>query len=261
LIYLGVGIPRILIGTLALLIRPTEGSAMAAVTVAWFVPVVVGWLALRGNPRALDAPRENRSVLAETWHGSFALLAFFALSNADIVIARNVLSDRESGLYAAGLILTTAVLFLPQFVTVVAFPAMSTAGERRRALLRSLGLVGVLGVVCIAGSVLLSGVAMIFIGGSDYADVEGRLWLFAVLGTMLSGLQLLVYAVLARQSRRAAYLVWAAVLVVGAVGLQMETLTGLVTLVCAADAVLLVLLLVLSLWRMRGDALPAQSAQ
>jgi O-antigen/teichoic acid export membrane protein len=257
LVYLAGGLPRLVIGSVALVVRPTEGSAMAAVTLAWFAPVLVGWLTLRKGNRA-EPPGDLRPLVAEIWHGSFALLAFFALSNVDIVLARNVLSDRESGLYAGGLILTKAVLFLPQFVTVVAFPAMSTASERRRALLGSLGLVGALGLACIAGSVVLSGVAMVFIGGSDYADVEGRLWLFALLGTMLSSLQLLVYAVLARQSRRSAYLVWAGVLVVVVAGLGVESLTALVTLVVAVDAVLLGALLALSLWRMKADPLPAQ---
>jgi O-antigen/teichoic acid export membrane protein len=257
LVYVAAGVPRLVFGTVALVIRPTEGSAMAATTLAWLVPVAVGWWTLRHGNRA-EPTGDLRPLVAEIWHGSFALLAFFALSNIDIVIARNALSDRESGLYAGGLILTKAVLFLPQFVTVIAFPAMSTAGEARRALLRSLGLVAVLGAACLAGSVLLSGVAMIFIGGSEYAAVEGRLWLFALLGTMLSALQLLIYAVLARQSRRAAFLVWAAVAVVVAAGLQMDTLTELVTLVCATDAVLLAVLLAVSLWRMRDDDLPAQ---
>jgi len=254
LVYLAVGVPRIVIGTVALVVRPTEGSAMAAVTLAWFAPVVVGWLALRGNKRATDAPHQTRSVLAETWHGSFALLAFFALSNVDIVIARNVLSDTASGLYASGLILTKAVLFLPQFVTVIAFPAMTSANERRRALLWSLALVGVLGLICIAGALVLSGVAMIFIGGSQYAAVEGQLWLFALLGTILSSLQLLIYSVLARQSHRSAYLVWVAVLVVVVGGLQVASVTALLTLVCVTDAVLLAILLGVSLWRMRDDA-------
>ena len=62
------------------------------------------------------------------------LLAFFALSNVDIVIARNVLDEHDAGLYAGGLILTKAVLFLPQFVVVIAFPSMATQAERRRAL-------------------------------------------------------------------------------------------------------------------------------
>ena len=35
--------------------------------------------------------------------------------------------DQPAGLYAGGLILTKALLFLPQFVVVVAFPSMSTA--------------------------------------------------------------------------------------------------------------------------------------
>ncbi|WP_344044756.1 polysaccharide biosynthesis protein [Nocardioides panacihumi] len=257
LVYLAVGVPRILIGTVALVVRPTEGSAIAAVTLAWFAPVVVGWLALRGNKRAADAPHQTRAVLAETWHGSFALLAFFALSNVDIVIARNVLSDTESGLYASGLILTKAVLFLPQFVTVIAFPAMTSANERRRALLWSLALVGVLGLICIAGSIVLSGVAMIFIGGSEYAPVEDQLWLFALLGTILSSLQLLIYSVLARQSHRSAYLVWVAVIVVVVGGLQVASVTALLSLVCVTDAVLLAVLLALSLWRMRDDT-PAQ---
>jgi O-antigen/teichoic acid export membrane protein len=251
-VYVAAGLPRLLIGTVALLVRPTEGSAMAAVTLAWFAPVVVGWFTLRAGARR-EPPGDLRPLLGEIWHGSFALLAFFALSNVDIVLSRHVLGDHDSGLYAGGLILTKAVLFLPQFVSVVAFPAMSTTGERRRALLMSLGLVGVLGACCVVGSLVLSGLAMVFIGGSGYADVEGRLWAFALLGTMLSALQLLIYAVLARQSRRAAYLVWAAVVVVVAAGLRVDSLTGLVGLVAAVDAVLLVALLGVSLWRMRDD--------
>ena len=66
------------------------------------------------------------SVLRESVRNSHALFAFFALSNADVIVARSVLDAHESGLYAGGLILVKAVLFLPQFVVVVAFPSMST---------------------------------------------------------------------------------------------------------------------------------------
>jgi len=256
LLYLAAGVPRLVIGTAALLVRATEGSAMAAVALSWFAPVAVGWFALRHGNRAED-PESLKPLASEIWHGSFALLAFFALSNIDILIARNVLSDHDSGLYAAGLILTKAVLFLPQFVTVVAFPSMSATDSRRRALLVSLGFVAVLGLICIAGAAGLSALAMVFVGGGAYGDVQGRLWVFALLGTVLSSLQLVIYAVLARQSRRSAYLVWAAVAVVAAVGLQVGSLTGLVVLVCVTDAVLLAVLLAHSLWRMRDDPVPA----
>ena len=61
--------------------------------------------------------------------------------NCDVIVARNILDGHDAGLYAGGLILTKAMLFLPQFVVVVAFPSMSTAHERRSALLRGLALV------------------------------------------------------------------------------------------------------------------------
>jgi len=76
-----------------------------------------------------------------------------------------VLDDHDAGLYAGGLILTKAVLFLPQFVVVLAFPAMSSASERRKALTRSLGLVAALGVVATAGAWLISSLALVFVGG------------------------------------------------------------------------------------------------
>ena len=52
--------------------------------------------------------------------------------NCDVVLARTVLDEHDAGLYAAGLILTKAMLFLPRFVVVVTFPSMATAHERRR---------------------------------------------------------------------------------------------------------------------------------
>lgn len=261
ILYLALGIPRVVIGTACILVRPTESAAMLGVTLSLFVPAVVGWWALRRHPRPGDpatdpaGPEQHafRHVATEALNSSVALLAFFVLSNLDIVIARNTLSHHQAGLYAGGLILTKAVLFLPQFVVVVAFPAMSTAGERRRSLVRSLIAVAGVGVVSTLGAWLLSGLAMIFIGGAQYQAVEGRLWLFAVVGTMLAMLQMLVYGVLARQHRGATYLVWAAVLILVGVGLTMGTLTHLVLTVVVVDAVLTAILLALSMWHLRED--------
>ena len=73
-----------------------------------------------------------RPVIREIVHNSQALLAFFALSNADIVVARNVLDDHDAGLYAGGLILTKAVLFLPQFVVVRRVPRRWPSASERR---------------------------------------------------------------------------------------------------------------------------------
>ncbi len=53
------------------------------------------------------------------------LLAFFALTNLDVFLARNLLSAEDSGIYAAGAILTKSCLFLPQFVIIIAFPSIA----------------------------------------------------------------------------------------------------------------------------------------
>jgi O-antigen/teichoic acid export membrane protein len=252
-LYVANGVPRLLIGSALILWRPDEFTAMAGVALGQVVPVVVGWFALRTDrePGASSESHRARSVIREILHNSQALLAFFALSNVDIIVARNVLEGHEAGLYAGGLILTKAVLFLPQFVVVVAFPTMSSAAARRRALVQSLTLVLVLGAAATAGCLVLPELALVFVGGAEYDAVQSRLWLFAMLGTFLSMLQLLVYSVLARQGQRSIYLVWVALLALIGAGLTADSVNGLLTVVLAADSLLFAALLAVSLYLVR----------
>ncbi|HQR27795.1 MAG TPA: polysaccharide biosynthesis protein [Nocardioides sp.] len=251
LVYLAAGVPRLLFGLPLLLWRPTETSAMTAVTLGAFVPVLIGWYVLRDREagRRVSEHHGARSVLLETVHNVSALFAFFALSNVDVIVARRVLDPHDAGLYAAGLILTKAVLFLPQFVVVVAFPDMASGESqtRRQTLLRSLVLVAALGAVCTLGALLLPDLALRFVGGAQYREIAESLWLFAVLGTILSMLQLLVYAVLARRGQRSVYLVWAALVALVVAGSQVTTLAGLIAVVLLVDGTLLALLLAVSL--------------
>jgi len=255
-IYLAYGVARLAIGTVCLAVHPTETSAMIGVAIAQFVPVLIGGWMLRDRRAPDRTTVENglRASAVETFHASLALLGFFVLSNTDIVIARNVMSDHQAGLYAGALILTKAVMFLPQFVVIIVFPSMSTKGESRSALLRGLVAVVAVGVVSVLGAWLLSGIAMVFVGGHKYQAVEGRLWLFAVLGTFLATLQLLVYSVLARQHRLSSALVWCGVVVLICLGLLMGTVTHLVVTVSCVDAVLTVVLLAMSLYHLRDEA-------
>lgn len=255
LLYLSVGVPRVLLGGAALLVSATEASAMAGVLVASWIPVVIGAWALRN--RAHDAivtahDREvRRDVRREAAGSSLALLAFVALSNLDVVVARNVLDDHQAGLYAGGLIVTKAVLFLPQFAVVILFPSMSTAGESRSAILRGLVFLSALGAVCVAGTYVLSDLALVFIGGADYDDVQSRLWLFAVLGALLSVLQLLVYAGLAKRGRWTKYLVSVGVLALVVLGALADSVTRLAGTVAVVDAVVVALLVALQVFRGR----------
>ncbi|MGI9155583.1 MAG: lipopolysaccharide biosynthesis protein [Marmoricola sp.] len=254
--YLAAGVPRLVVGTALLVWHPTEFLAVLGVAIGFLAPLVVGWLALR-RPRAekdalTSGEHGDRSVIVETLRNSHALLAFFALSNADVIVARGVLDGHESGLYAGGLILVKAVLFLPQFVVVIAFPSMSTESARRDALVKSLTLIFGLGVVVTVAAWALNGLTLIFIGGHEYAAIQGSLWRFALLGTLLSMLQLLVYSVVARQSHGTIYLIWAALVTVVAGAQLTHDVQALVNLVSAVDGVLLLVLLGLTLWRLGG---------
>ena len=218
LVYLAAGVPRLVIGTALLLWRPTESGRVIGVgdrrssrrrsSAGWplrrparrrHVPDTYG-----GHGGCVGAP-------ARPSRNSHALLAFFALSNADVIVARSVLDDHEAGLYAGGLILTKAVLFLPQFVVVVAFPSMSTESARRTALLRSLGRGdGARRRSAPLAAWLLSGVALIVHRGPRVRRDPGPAVALRRSRHPAVVLQLLVYSVVARQCQRSVYLVWAA---------------------------------------------------
>lgn len=259
--YLAQGLPRIVLGTLLIVLRPTETFAMAGVALSFVVPAVVLWFMLHRPRPVTDRSGEHttRHILSETLHNSHALLAFLALSNADILVARHALDGHTAGLYASGSIVAKAVLFLPQFVVILAFPALSTASARARALARSLGLVAVLGVLAAVAAWLLSGLALVFVGGHQYDAVQSSLWQFAILGTVVSLIQVLVYAVLARQARYSVYLIWTALLVVVVLGREATTFRGLVHLVLSVDSVLTLALLVAGVARLWQGAREARS--
>ena len=247
-VYVAAGVPRLAIGAGLLLWRPSELLAVTAVAVGCVAPVIVGAWALRHEraPGSEADHHRGRAILTESLVNSQALLAFFALANLDVVVARNTLPAHDSGLYAGGLILTKALLFLPQFVVVVAFPAMASARDGVRALSRSLAAITALGTVGTLACWLLPELALVFVGGEEYAEISASLWLFALLGTLLAALQLLVYAVIARQGRRSSLLIWTGLVAMLAVGATADSLTGLVVRVLVVDCVLLVALLALS---------------
>jgi O-antigen/teichoic acid export membrane protein len=241
LLYAAMGLGPLLLGCAALAVEPTAISAMAAVAVGAVVPAVVGAVALRRTAHDHGAPPTShpRSVLAEALRNSHALLAFFALSSCDILVARAVLDDHASGLYAGGLILTKAVLFLPQFVVVLVFPSMSADTSRRRTQAKALGLILGLGLAAVALAAAAPELAVIFVGGAQYAEIATDLWAFAVLGTMLAMTQLEVYAVVARQQAAAVYVLWGGLLGVLALTILVDSVDSLLAVMVGVLGVVL----------------------
>lgn len=262
-IYLAVGLGRVGFGTVALLIAPSTLWAMVGVAAGAVVPALVGAAALRRPALAAlhvtagSTVGHSRRVLRELAHNSHALLAFFALSNADVLIARVTLDEQQSGLYAGGLILAKAVLFLPQFVVVIAFPSMSASDARFAMMLRALGLVLLIGLGATAVALTLPELAVAFVGGEAYGALAGTIWAFAGLGTLLAMIQLLIYNVVAQQAKRAVLVVWLGLVALFALSSAVSSVGFLLTAVVAVEALVLLALMGLGL---RGRARTGSAA-
>ena len=196
---------------------------------------------------ALRRPRDRRAAQrgapgprpasARSGHSSQALLAFFALSNADILVARATMSNSEAGLYAAradhgqGGPVPAAVrggLRVPVDVQGGDQPAHPAAG--------AWALSAALGAVararrrwCCRTSRCSSSAA------TTSTAIEDDLWKFAIVGTLLSMIQLLVYSALARRQGRAVIMIWTALAVLVASRSRSTRPTSLVLVVVTID--------------------------
>lgn len=205
--YMAVGVGRFAFGAGALVIHPSLTSAMIGVAVGAAVPPLVGSFLLRGSTGG--TPEQVKEVLRETVHGTHTLLAFFAIANADVLLARSLMDGQHSGYYAAGVIVAKACLFLPQFVIVIVFPSLANSPGDTLRLRRAIQAVAALGVCCVLGALLLPDLVVTVAGGKEkYATLGSFAWLFALAGSAYAVLQLVVYAAIAQQEKRAALLIW-----------------------------------------------------
>ena len=268
LMYAAMGTARLGCGLGALLVHRSAAAALIGVAVGAAVPAAVGAWALRHPDRTGDrsatarparsagAPWEHGSILREVAHSSHALFAFFAASNVDVLLARAVLAPHDAGLYSAGLVLTKAVLFLPQFVVVVLFPSMAQSRTGARLHVYGLGTILAVGTTTSLAVLVLPGLTLQFAGGPTYADVGPLLWAFAVLGTVLAMTQFLVYSALARSHPRAVVTLWVGLVATIAGGLFVDSVSALLWLKLGIDVVVLLALAIqLLLVRSSGTAL------
>lgn len=236
-IYLSNGIGRVVGGSLAMAIHPTVNSAMIGIAAGACLPVIAGARLLAVHTFE-HGDVSRRGLIRESILGTHALLAFFVLSNMDAIIARNHFDVHESGLYASGLILAKAALFFPQFISVVVFPDLARATSHHERL-RAVTMVGGFGLLAVAGTAALPKLALILVGGDKYADMTSRLWLFALAGSVLAIVHLLVFDALARHAHGIVVMLWLAVAAVAgfAYGLDVH-ITGLVLTVALVSAAL-----------------------
>lgn len=198
---------RVAGGLIGMAIRPTAAAALVGMATGLAIAGIGAWAVARPHPHVGGTTEWVRSVRTTMASGGM-LLGFVVLSNADVFLARHVLPAQASGLYAAGSVFTKIAFWLPQFVPLVAFPALTNPRRRRGAM--RLGLLALLGSggIIVAGAALLAEPAVAIVVGSGYEDLTPWIAGFTALGALLAIAQLLVYAHLATGDKLTIAVVW-----------------------------------------------------
>ncbi|MEU1208958.1 polysaccharide biosynthesis protein [Nocardia sp. NPDC005825] len=171
-------------------------AAVAARRVADTVTVPVG-----------ERARDLALGVVPVFRAAQVQAALMALSSADLLISRIVLSENDAGRYALGAIAAKIAFWLPQAVGVVLYPQMAQPKHSARAMRSALAVLMGIGAVTVLGAALAAPLAPLF-AGRDYAPIQGLLWLFALDGALLAVLQAVLLSAIAADRTAPAAITW-----------------------------------------------------
>jgi O-antigen/teichoic acid export membrane protein len=210
-------------GTLVgLAITGTATGALTGTAIGAAVVATTGWLVC-GRPRPR---RHGKAHVSEVLHAVSAMLALVLLVNLDLVLARHYLPAHEAGEYAVGAIVAKIAYWLPQAVAILVLPRLASERGRRRMVPIALA---------VAGAAVMGPTVVSVVGGADYAGNPIPVWPFALVGSALSLVQILMFSRIASNDRRSALLIWGAVVV--EIALVTSWLNGELTQVVTAAVV------------------------
>jgi len=207
------GVGRVGGGILGLALTHNSSGALVGTGIGLWVAAAV---CLRPSiTMSYERPVERGSgigrYLHEIAHAAHAHGAFLLLSSLDLVLARNILSPDDAGLYAAGAVIFKAALWLPQPVSLMLFADLSIVDKHRATVRRGLLLVGGLVAVTILVCAVLGDVVAFIVGGTNYPDLGSEAWLFAVAGGGMALTQFALYGGLSMLRRRRLAYLWACI--------------------------------------------------
>jgi O-antigen/teichoic acid export membrane protein len=213
---------RVLGGLVGMAVSPTAAGALTGMAAGLVVAGLAIWMLARPEARGGSGVR---GAVVTTLGAGGLLLGFVVMTNADVVLARHVLTPEESGLYGAGAIFTKIAFWLPQFVPLIAFPALADPNRRRGAIRLGLLAVAGCGAILVVATALLSEPAVTLVAGDQYDQLASWVAAFVALGALFAVAQLLVYAHLAAGDRPTTAVVW--LVLVGYVAVVELTATSL----------------------------------
>lgn len=241
-------------------------SSVTGVGIGIFVGCAVGaviaYLLVRRPEWKPFGTKVGSGIGVELGHVVHALMVLFTLTNIDVLLARFFLTEDQSGQYAVGVLLAKIAFFLPNAIVIVLFPKMS-AEESRRTVYIATGLTAVVGAMITAGAFLFGDLVVRILGGQQYVSMGDIIWLFALEGSAFALVQVLLYARLAAQDRKAVIAVWVALitLVTTVSFWRNESVTDIVTTVVVVSLVLTVVGLLLDRRNSTTFTLPIEAAE
>ncbi|MFJ5545959.1 MATE family efflux transporter [Micromonospora chalcea] len=209
-------------------------TLLAGMLTAWLVLPVLAWIARPDRPAGNDAPATMR--IRQVASAGTAALAMLAVSYADLIFARQLLSPADSGAYAVGTVLTKGALWAPQVIVVLALPRLAVGDNRVRTVV--LAIVAGCGVVLVAASALAGGFAFRLVGGEDYTSLGRYAPFFAATGALYALIFAAVNAKIAAGARWPSAPLWiaAAVLAVLTTTVAPRTFQGIMWCALATAA-------------------------
>jgi WD40 repeat protein/O-antigen/teichoic acid export membrane protein len=218
------------------------GSLIIGAAVAWLAVPVIAAISRETPSSHVDSrgrPLRAREIVA----ASSATLATLAISYADLVLSRALLSSSDAGAYAVGGVLTKGALWAPQVVTVLVLPKLAQGS--RAALRTALTVVAACGVVLVVAASVAGQLAMRVAGGPAYAHVGAYAGRFAAVGAFYAVVFVLVNAEIAARVRRPGAVLWLSLLGLTAAAMAApRSLGGVLTASLGTAAVTTVVMLV-----------------
>ena len=198
----------------------------------------------------------------EFGHVAHALIVLFTLTNIDVLLARIFLTEDLSGEYSVGVLLAKIAFFLPNAIIIVLFPKMS-GGDTTRAVYIATGLTAVMGLFITSVSLFAGDLVIRILGGAQYTELGSEAWLFALEGSAFALVQVLLYARLAAQDRRAVLAVWGALVLLTVIvaGWRHDTVAEIVTTVVGVSLILAVVGLLLDHRKNGKVDIPIEAAE
>lgn len=183
--------------------------------------------------------------------------ALMALSSADLLVSRIVLSEDDAGRYALGAIAAKIAFWLPQAVGVVLYPKMAQPQHSARAVRSALTVLLGVGALGVLGAAVAAPLAPL-LAGQDYAPVQGLLWLFALNGALLAVLQGALLSAIAADRTASSAIVWVGL--AAGVALMLTCAHSVQSLIVIATATVALTTLIITVLALRTARVQDESA-